>query len=459
MTSPMKRPLRIALIHPDLGIGGAERLVVDAAVGLQDQGHEVTVYTSHHDPGHCFQETNDGTLTIHVLGNTLFPRVIFGRFYILCAILRGWHLVLALWLTQGDIYDVVVCDQLSAYLPLIRLLFSARTLFYCHFPDKYLIQGGASRLKRLYRLPFDYFEERTTALADRVVVNSRFTASIFKRAFPTITRAPAVLYPGIRLDAYGTDVNVEDPALRPLRLTKADGTDSTFLLSINRFERKKNVDLAIRTLIELRRTVPDRPLRLVVGGGYDPRVPENVQYLQELNILARDGGLTTHTVRSHVTEATPPTVDVLFVPSFTENQRAYLLCHALCLLYTPSFEHFGIVPVEAMYSRLPVVAVNNGGPKETVRDGLTGFLRSPTPEAFAEPIRTVLLADPAACRRLGAAGHEWARDTFGLKAFVKSLDETVHELADLMPRPVGPPRWVVSVTPLLLALWLWWVMN
>lgn len=51
---------RILFIHPDLGIGGAERLVVDAAVGLQDRGHSVTIYTSHCDPRHCFDEARNG---------------------------------------------------------------------------------------------------------------------------------------------------------------------------------------------------------------------------------------------------------------------------------------------------------------------------------------------------------------------------------------------------------------
>lgn len=53
-------PKRILFIHPDLGIGGAERLFVDAAVGLQDRGHSVAVYTSHCDPRHCFDEARDG---------------------------------------------------------------------------------------------------------------------------------------------------------------------------------------------------------------------------------------------------------------------------------------------------------------------------------------------------------------------------------------------------------------
>lgn len=40
--------------------GGAERLVVDAALGLQELGHSVDLYTSYHDPQHCFDETRDG---------------------------------------------------------------------------------------------------------------------------------------------------------------------------------------------------------------------------------------------------------------------------------------------------------------------------------------------------------------------------------------------------------------
>lgn len=51
----------VVFFHPDLGIGGAERLVVDAAVGLQKRGHKVVIFTSHCDPKHCFDEARDGT--------------------------------------------------------------------------------------------------------------------------------------------------------------------------------------------------------------------------------------------------------------------------------------------------------------------------------------------------------------------------------------------------------------
>lgn len=56
-----KQLRRIVFFHPDLGIGGAERLIIDAAVGLQELGHKVTIFTSHCDPQHCFEEARDGT--------------------------------------------------------------------------------------------------------------------------------------------------------------------------------------------------------------------------------------------------------------------------------------------------------------------------------------------------------------------------------------------------------------
>ncbi len=59
--SERKLKKTILFFHPDLGIGGAERLIIDAAVGLQNRGHKVTIFTSHCDPKHCFDEARDGT--------------------------------------------------------------------------------------------------------------------------------------------------------------------------------------------------------------------------------------------------------------------------------------------------------------------------------------------------------------------------------------------------------------
>lgn len=54
-----------------------------------------------------------------------------------------------------------------------------------------------------------------------------------------------------------------------------------------------------------------------------------------------------------------------------------LLKNTNILLYTPENEHFGIVPVEAMYMGCIVMACDSGGPLETIEDNNTGYLLSP----------------------------------------------------------------------------------
>ena len=46
--------MKIVFVHLDLGIGGAEALVLASALALHRAGHEVWLYTSHHDQSHSF---------------------------------------------------------------------------------------------------------------------------------------------------------------------------------------------------------------------------------------------------------------------------------------------------------------------------------------------------------------------------------------------------------------------
>lgn len=196
---------RVAFLHPDLGLGGAERLVVDAAVELTRFGHTVDMYTAYYDPNRCFDETQSGAFAVVVAGNW-FPRHILGRFYALCAVIRCT--LAAIWLAMrvwsGNIpdYDVVIVDQVAAVVPLLKLLLPGmRILFYCHFPDLLLSKRG-SFIKSLYRMPLDYLEEIATGMADLILVNSSFTAGVFGQTFKRLAGQgvqPAVLYPAVAI--------------------------------------------------------------------------------------------------------------------------------------------------------------------------------------------------------------------------------------------------------------------
>ena len=117
-----------------------------------------------------------GPFSVTVAGGW-FPRHVAGRLHALCAYIRCALVALYVaWLSwrRRQQYDVVVADQVSAVVPLLRALTTARVLFYCHFPDL-LLARPASRLHAAYRAPLDWVEQATTGAADAVVVNSRFT--------------------------------------------------------------------------------------------------------------------------------------------------------------------------------------------------------------------------------------------------------------------------------------------
>jgi len=438
------KPLKIAFVHPDLGIGGAERLVVDAAIALQNAGHDITMYTSHHDKTHCFKETLDD-LKVDVLGDFL-PQSIFGYGHIVCAILRGFYLSLYLLLNKRNEYDVIFADQLATYIPILKLT-KSKILFYCHFPDKNLATRK-STIKKLYRIPFDLLEEYSTRMADRILVNSQFTRSIFKESFKRINIVPDVLYPGINTKSYEKNIDENDKNLDLLR------SDKITLLSINRFERKKNLELNIKVLKELKMKCSEeefKKIRLIIAGGYDLLNTENVEHHKELEKIAKINDFTYQTIWPEsiknekekvgeeiekVTKESIQNVNIIFLLSFSENQRTYLLHHSQCLIYTPTNEHFGIVPVEAMYSGLPVIAIESGGPKESIVHGKTGFLCPPSNEKeLAEAAYAILYPNKSISDKykinineMPSYAKNYVINKFGLEQFGKTLNGIIYEM-------------------------------
>ena len=116
--------------------------------------------------------------------------------------------------------------------------------------------------------------------------------------------------------------------------------------------------------------------------------------------------------------------NVIFLRSFSDTQKVALLQLCNCLLYTPSHEHFGLVPIEAMYMKRPVIAVNSGGPLETVLHGETGFLCNPDAESFAEAMKK-FVSDSSLTENLGTIGQKHVLQKFSFEVFAEKLHNIV----------------------------------
>lgn len=120
-------------------------------------------------------------------------------------------------------------------------------------------------------------------------------------------------------------------------------------------------------------------------------------------------------------------IQKLYIHSGDEEKRE-LMRRATAVLYTPSNEHFGIVPLEAMYMKCCVIAPNNGGPRETILDGETGFLVSAEADSFAEKM-AYLVKNEAEIVSMGDAGRTRVQSAFTMQHFASQLESLIRILA------------------------------
>jgi starch synthase len=130
----------------------------------------------------------------------------------------------------------------------------------------------------------------------------------------------------------------------------------------------------------------------------------------------------------------------------TKQETIQLYSHARVFCCPSVYEPFGIINLEAMACRAPVVASATGGIKEVVVDDKTGYLvpfdQDPVtsfprePERFAKDLAArinALLQDEETCRRFGDAGRQRVEEIFSWTAIA-------HQTIDLYQRLIEQKR-------------------
>jgi len=226
-------------------------------------------------------------------------------------------------------------------------------------------------------------EEQSNARAfDAILVNSYFSRECTLRAYGVDAKTCYL----------GVDTKLFIRTHRP----KED-----LVVGVGAFVPTKNIRFIIQALAHL----PDpRPHFIWIGNDAD------TGYFDELRQLALSNGVSYET-RLRI----------------SDTELVDTLNRALLLAYAPRLEPFGLVPLEANACGTPVVAVAEGGVRETVIDGLNGILVEPDPRAMAAAIQR-LRDDHAYATHLGQNGYDLVSHRWSLEASLDRLEQRFTEV-------------------------------
>jgi alpha-maltose-1-phosphate synthase len=301
----------------------------------------------------------------------------------------------------------------------------------CHTHTWYVSMAGFLA-KKLYNIPFvltthsleplrawkseqlgsgyamSSWMERTAILeADAIIAVSNGTKADVLRAYDVAADRVHVIYNGIDLNEY--QQTADTTALRQYGVDPA----IPYVLFVGRITRQKGVT----HLVDAIRYLPPETQIVLCAGA--PDTPE----------IAAE-------MRAKVDEARHHNPRIVWIEKMvTRAETIQLYSHARVFCCPSVYEPFGIINLEAMACRAPVVASATGGILEVVVDGETGYLvpfkQDPVtsfpsdPDQFARDLAaklTTLLKDPAACKRMGEAGRKRVEEHF---AWSSIADQTI----------------------------------
>ncbi len=220
-------------------------------------------------------------------------------------------------------------------------------------------------------------EEQANARAfDVILVNSLYSRENVLRAYGVDAR---VCYLGVDLDKF-TDHHLPR---------------ENFVVGVGAISPHKNIAFIIESLAKLPQP---RPTLVWIGNGV------SADYLAHLQALARTGG-----------------VECDFRVRISDQAIVEVLNRARLAVYSPRLEPFGFMPLEANACGLPVVAVAEGGVRETVVDGLNGLLVESEPEAMAAAIQR-LLNDTEYAALLGRNGYKLVAEKWSMETAIDRLE-------------------------------------
>lgn len=374
------KKLKIAAYY-NLPSGGARNAFENILNGLKAMGHQIDIYS-----GQAFQSIEVKKKFIVAVNNFLLL-LNFWRY-------KRFSRKLALEINKKD-YDIAIVTNskilqhpfILRFLKIPKLLISQeplRIIYEKNFQKNYVYKkyykGIMEKIVFLYSflgiLARQGPDRENLTHADQLIVNSYFSKENFLSAYGILGK---VVYPGI-------DTEIFKPASGNKR--------ENCILSVGSYHAIKGHDLVIKALSLIPQN--KQPLLRILGFGDFKTFEKELQYLEKL----RDSRGLHNKVR--------------FEKNFLGNNIVKVYQKSYLTIVTHFLEPFGLVPIESMACGTPVIAVREGGFRETIKHNKTGLLVERDPKELAEAI-LYLLENKKTWRRFSKNGPQWVKSNFSWK--------------------------------------------
>jgi glycosyltransferase involved in cell wall biosynthesis len=380
--------MHICNIFPQFrSLAGGERLILKLCEESIRMGHRVSLLTLSMDKS-CRPR-----LDKKIYFRELIPRLNLTRNHYLKVLFE--HLLVYKIVRAIPKDADVICFHRSASLPALyyyKKKTGKRLIYYCYEPPRFAYDLQKETIGRLgllaipvkITLPiFRIIDKKLTRTADKILVFNNYMRSWI---FDLYKKDPLVVGPL----AVDTERFSHTVAAGPFR-QRWDITEKDHLiLTINKLHERKRIDILIQAMARVVQKLPNTKL-VIVGTG-----PE----ANNLKRLASSLGLNGV---------------VIFTGHLPEAEL--IGCYSASDLYVnlAKNEPFGLAVIEAQAFGLPVITVAEGGPRESIIDGITGRFVKPELEGLTTAI-VDLLKDKITRRNMGEAAQKNIIENYSWRA-------------------------------------------
>lgn len=403
--------MKIAVWH-NLPSGGGKRALYNHIKALNERGHYIEVWTTD-SSDHDYLPLNDFVIehqipvknSINKIKNIKFP---IKRTIKEIKILKNLSQRCIEKIEKKNFDILFVNSCMYSNMPYLGLYSSIPSALYLGEPLRYLHEATENNniwqfpeLKRNIRSIYRLIKDLRITYANRIILKEEIQAA---KSYDKILVNSLYSRESL-LKAYGIDSTLCYLGVDENQFIITNNEKKNYIVGLGKIVRHKNINKTIEIIAHLPLNI--RPTLKWISNGYD------IEYLNEVKIIAEKS-------------------KVHFVPmiNLSDIELYDTLSQACIMLYLPHLEPFGLAPIEANMCGTYVIAIAEGGIRESIINGINGTLINGfNIKEFVGAIQN-FLTDLEFSKKMGLQAREFALKTWNWEKMANNIERALLQIID-----------------------------